>query len=369
MRHDEDGVEVVENLPGSLTAAAEWFVDPTPELAIGVARGPEELQLFRVTDAATLGDHIVVVNAGTHELRRFDREGRFIDKAGRGGEGPGEFVFPHRLWVLEGPSIVVWDPGLRRLSFFDGEGRFERMVVPSRPGSNPEVVAVFADGAFAVTDWTLVIRGEDFEDSPLELSLFSPEGELVRALGSWPHGRTGRFGEIGRVGRQVFDAMAHVAGAPGSVWAGSAREAEVTRFAAGGQRTQVVRWPVESRIVEPRHVDAHFRARVEDDPDDEALVEELRRVQPVTSHFPEYETLIADEAGRLWVKRYRAPGDEGGEAWLVFDRSGALVARATTPRGFAPFEIGEDYLLGARIDAAGFEQVVMYRLSREPGNL
>jgi hypothetical protein len=359
-------VEIVENLAGSIEAAATWRLAPAPEVSIGVPAGAEELQLFRVADAATVGDQIVVANAGTRELRWFDPTGAFLGATGRAGEGPGEFGVPTRLWSRADGGITVWDPRLRRLSFFGPDRSFQRMVVPNPPGSStePDLVALFADGSFVLADWLISMPDEGFAESVLELSLHTLAGERVRDVASLPSVRMGHFESLSRAGRVLFDANAHAAGGASALWAGNGGQSEVTRYDSQGRPTRIIRWPAERREIEPHHIDAHFQTRIENDPEDADLVDEIRRVQPVAGHFPEFEGLVAAETGELWVMRYRPPAEQGGAAWLVFDDVGVLVATAATPAGFAPFEIGSDYVLGAALDDAGVERVVMYRLLR-----
>jgi hypothetical protein len=57
-------------------------------------------------------------------VRRYDRNGIFLDQLGRRGDGPGEFRYPHRMRQLPDGSIAVWDNGQVRVSRFDPAGGY-----------------------------------------------------------------------------------------------------------------------------------------------------------------------------------------------------------------------------------------------------
>lgn len=95
----------------------------TPVLGIGAMDGPAERVFGQIADAATDGQgRLVVLDARYHQLRLYDRRGRFIAAAGRPGAGPGEFQAPAAL-ALDGDSAVwVLDRRAARVSRF----RFEQ---------------------------------------------------------------------------------------------------------------------------------------------------------------------------------------------------------------------------------------------------
>jgi hypothetical protein len=52
--------------------------------------------------------------------------------------------------------------------------------------------------------------------------------------------------------------------------------------------------------------------------------------------------------------------------WLIFDRDGALIARADVPPDLRIQEIGNDVVIGIRRDAEGVERVSVHPLRRNP---
>jgi hypothetical protein len=64
--------------------------------------------------------------------------------------------------------------------------------------------------------------------------------------------------------------------------------------------------------------------------------------------------------GRIW-SQVRLPGDSV-EAWQVHSPDGALIAIVELPRRFEIHQIGSDFVLGRRWDAADVEHISAYRL-------
>jgi hypothetical protein len=82
----------------------------------------------------------VIANAGTHELRFFDRSGSFIRSVGGQGEGPGEFTALGSI-ALRGDSLVAYDRRSLRFTVFDRDGEY---VGTTPPGDT--FVGLLADG-------------------------------------------------------------------------------------------------------------------------------------------------------------------------------------------------------------------------------
>lgn len=90
-----------------------------PVLRIGIMDGPAEQVFGEIADAAIDGQgRLVVLDARYHQLRLYDRRGRFIAAAGGPGAGPGEFQSPAAL-ALDGDTAVwVLDRRAARVSRF-----------------------------------------------------------------------------------------------------------------------------------------------------------------------------------------------------------------------------------------------------------
>lgn len=78
------------------------------------------------TDVAFAPDGDVFVSDGYAgaKVRRFDPAGRATIAWGELGDGAGEFINPHAVWVLSDGRVVVADRQNDRLQVFTGDGEF-----------------------------------------------------------------------------------------------------------------------------------------------------------------------------------------------------------------------------------------------------
>src|SRR5690606_13456983 len=109
-----------------------------------------------------------VLNAGSHELRIFDADGRLLHRSGRQGSGPGEFRMPLRLYVF-GDTLAVFDEGANRLSLHDLSTRF----IATRPLERQR-------GRLVLDEWLYDRSGVD---GP---ALGRGRGTVIRALERLP---------------------------------------------------------------------------------------------------------------------------------------------------------------------------------------
>ncbi|MFH1766106.1 MAG: 6-bladed beta-propeller [Gemmatimonadota bacterium] len=147
-----------------------WTLSEAPLLEIGVREGDEAYQLHRVRGSVRLEDgRIVVLNAGSQELRYFDPDGRFLGAVGGQGEGPGEFQSPAGLRRGADGGLQVWDGSLMRVSHLDPEGTFRESfrLLASR------------EEMFPGDDWLL---GQNWIVSPVPPGAREPIRLAVEAL-------------------------------------------------------------------------------------------------------------------------------------------------------------------------------------------
>ncbi|MGH7467554.1 MAG: 6-bladed beta-propeller [Longimicrobiales bacterium] len=106
-------------------ASAIWTLSARPLVEIGTVEGDANHELFDARSSVRLLDgRIVVLNAGSAELRFFDAQGKFLFKTGARGGGPGEYMQPARLYYTHRDSLIVFDQGNERESHLDTQGRF-----------------------------------------------------------------------------------------------------------------------------------------------------------------------------------------------------------------------------------------------------
>jgi hypothetical protein len=349
---DSAGVVIHEFPAGVLERSPSIRLADAPSVRIGVVAGAPEYQWTRPVAAARLsGGGFAVLEHVPAEVRVFDPSGRFLHRVGRGGDGPGEFRSPVGLAVLAGDTILVWDRGAQRLSWFSSEGTLEREQTLREPGGIRRVrrVALSPSG-------TALVLGATTTEEDL--------GNQGKVRETWQVMPVGQRGDVGRpVGavlgtERVIEIQRSATGEVASVnvqgrwWWGEG-------FAWASERGV---WTADRLSFEARHfapdegLDRIVRIMAEDRPFTSALVDSLHRVELDRAHDPEIRDLwradfeareypqgvppvasvFGDAVGRVWIGLTEPPPERlpSGELtavrrWAVFEADATAGAGAT----------------------------------------
>ena len=72
---------------------------------------------------------IFVANSSQHNIYKFDKQGRLLKKFGRKGSGPGDFLNPDDLSIIDNKYLVVGEyASNRRFSIWDLDGNYIKVV-------------------------------------------------------------------------------------------------------------------------------------------------------------------------------------------------------------------------------------------------
>ncbi len=109
-------------------------------------------------EVAVGGDGIVyVADSSKDVIKKFDRDGRFINKWGGTGEENGRFLGPAAIAIAQDGSIYVVDSGNARIQKFDYQGNFTTRWGASGSEAGefflPDAISVGPDGSVYVADW------------------------------------------------------------------------------------------------------------------------------------------------------------------------------------------------------------------------
>ena len=359
---------------------APFAVDVEPELVIGTEAGDPEYELHRVFDAIRWPDgRIVVGNSGTHELRIFDSAGAFIERLGRRGAGPGEFeefasirlhAWADSLLATDDFRVHVYGPSLA----FVGTRPFDVSRGPSRP---------FLAGVHRRGDWLAqaAVGGGAINGPPgsiitmqFELLRYTRDGSMQRSLLTFDGRPRYVVSAEGRISFPYIPLTAELLFAAFGDSAVVLREGqpELQWIDAMGRVTQVARWPrtqVPAREVYPRYVDSSLAGlRRGTDRSQEASYAALYATDlPLPEYAPLYTTLKVDDERRIWLERFRLPGDTGPGRWDVIAPTGEWLGTVDLPPRFTLFRAGRDYVLGRSLDSLGVERVQRHRVRPVPG--
>ena len=366
---DSAGVEIVSN-PASVAGDSGCVaVDSVPSVTIGGADAEGPYDLLRVGGALRLADGgVVVLNAGTSELRFFDSAGRYAQTFGRAGSGPGEFRSPSGLFWYGSDTLMVGDYGTARVTVLSTDGRLiEAIALRDRVGGG--LVGRLADGSFvfsATSGYGVGVQTGRRRD-PVHLVRVSAAGELLDTLGSFPGWEAYVEGDAQRtmVTSAAFGLSTDFQVAAGRVYVADDAEYRVREYADGRRLVRIVERaytlvPLTPAVVE-REKSERLGATTR--PQFRELVERMYQSDRLPATLPVHGEIVVDADGWLWVRAY-STAREGDVAWDVFDESGRLRCAPSLPVALSVHEIGREFVLGVFRDEDGVEHVRLYGLRR-----
>jgi hypothetical protein len=385
-------LEVVRN-GGTDTALAEWHVDSAAVLTIGTVAGPGCTSFADLSSITELpSGHIVAASSGEGTLRVFDAEGRCVATLGRRGDGPGEFSTAIQVAAAAGDTVAVLEGAPRfELNLFSVSGGFIGSRIVSRDslamlGPAGDVAAppeLRGGGGLLVRTFHPPEATSDPAawKRPREESSYIWLNRLPapRRLGRWSTARDVTLAFKGSDGRnvEVITRALHVASTNVAVdplgrraCIGDGYRPAFACFDAerGGV---AVAWDAPLRLVSEQDIDNWVADFVESTAprfgvDRLQLDTELRQLV-LPSHQPFFLGLHVDLDLNVWVRPWPPLSSNSGvNVYIVFDRSGKLVARGTLPSAARPENISNEHILMIQRDSLGVPYIVRRKLLKDP---
>ena len=378
---DSAGVRLVTN-----TATGEgWTNAPrltaTEDLSIGSDSG-EAYQFGRIGDLAVSPDgDIAAIDQLSGVVRVFDRVGRHVRTVGRPGRGPGELSRSANGVYWSGDSLLVLDPGERRMTLFAPDGTPDT-VTPLPPAPTGQGWSRLPGGDFLMRGLTISrVEGRfAFWDALLRVGA---NGASSDTLFEFDYERT----DLGGPGRLRIQLIVN-----NPTWT---RLSDGRIAWTGLDRNYVQVHDSTGRLV-ARITSTQWVAREVTEADKTAMVELLRtKLRAIggdasfadspqveaPARFPAITAVRAGPRGTLWVQQMgpvesidpmaiNAPDRAdflGGSTWHVLDATGVFLGAIELPRRFRIFRVTEDALYGAARDSEGVERIVRLRVTQGEG--
>lgn len=379
--YDTVGATIVEHasLPDDLPT---WTIAEIPDLSIGRVEG-DSPDVFGgvLAVVVTSTEDIVVADSRALELRAFDRTGDFLWRAGREGEGPGEFTRMAKLLLTPGDSLLVVERTPPRATIFDPAGGHVRTTTLRSP--DPDRVresdyhGVLSNGTIIATAATRdgSVIGRDYRRFLHALTYIGRDGEVL-------HRGPGFFDKIRYEERLVMQQpdgssipvtlLRSPAIAGEAVYAvhadrvavGVQDRAEIAVYDSDARPVLVVRLPSRDIETNRERFIEHTVAAAES-----ARVTVRQQTEVTAGWLPEtlsgHGRILIDAAGLLWVEEFVPVYEDRRPDWWVFDAAGEFVARASFPDGFVPYHIDVDYVLGVMTDDFDVPYVEHRAISRQ----
>lgn len=378
---DSAGIGVVSVPARDTWELPTWSVADTPTIRVGSIDGPLPTQLHRVRGGTRLSDgRIVVLNAGSRELRYFDARGEFEFAVGGEGDGPEEFRALAHAGRMRGDSVAAYDARHFRHVVYGPDGAIGRSHTFEVSERFPRPLGTFPNGDLLVRldeRWS-----RSSEPGPVrrnvEFARMAPQSGVFREIVTLP-GEQAIFHRHGAffTQRQLTFGRAPHAAVTGRdrvrVVAGSSDAYEFHLFAdaaptsADGPRSPVlvVRVDHDPRPVEPGRFE-FVRDSVlgtSGGEDTREFWRSLYAAMPRLETYPAYLDLRGDTEGNVWVRE--EPGASApSDTWTVFDPEGTPLATIRLPERLQVLEIGADYVLAVEEDDLETEYVGLYPLRK-----
>jgi hypothetical protein len=370
---DSMGVEIIESAGPHWAEEAGWTVSAEPALSIGVMDGPEELQFSQIPTTFFLPDGRIVVANARHppELRVFGADGAHRVSMGGAGGGPGEFT---AVWwsLLMGDTIVAFDSGSPRLTFFSPDGDLF--------GSTP--VRIPASTSLASIPWVIWTRLADGSLLISENQIFPPDargrGRATFALmrtttdGATPDtlllipGVEYAEGAGGRPAAPPYGLRWAFSAVGDRLLVGAGDELRIDVHDLQGRLVRSVRAAHDRRPVTEASLAAMLEDRLERarTPEQRGQIQASFPPAPAAERMPAHGSrILLDPLDHLWVEAYHAPGDPARE-WHVFDPEGRYLGVISVPRDLVVMDVSADGVLGVWTDELDVPSVRRYTLTR-----
>lgn len=369
-RSDSAGVELLVSRSVDPPPAAGWTIGAEPAYTYG-ASGADRIEWYRIDDAARLPNgRVVVLDAGLHELFYFDPEGGLLARAGREGDGPGEFRDPAGLALLTGDTVLVYDRGSRRFSLFDDSGawlddRSLEEVDVLGPLQNYRLMdATDGVATLAAVGWWVPADAGNVDralDNPVlrYRADGAYEGEVAEPNTMW------LYASGGSVHARVFGSARVSRASAGEVYVRDPENYEIRVYGSSGELDRVHRLTGARRPVASGDVE-RYREQLKTDIESPRVLERVLEGlddRPVADSFPSLEEHFIDERGDIWVTEYSPPWEDENTT-AVFAADGPWLGTIVFPADFRPLEIGADYILGVHTDELDVQRLVRYDLER-----
>jgi hypothetical protein len=294
---------------------------------------------------------IFIASSRQHKIFKFDADGNLIKTFGQEGQGPGDFNMPGELSILDENILIVGEyPLTQRISLFDLEGNFIKLLKTSRP---PYWPTALRDGKFAYVVHNY--RGEGSENTVIISSVFirdiDSDRELKVAEFTFKMSSISMWKDSLRVGMSSISFGGETSGrffiAPskdGNLVVGNSLRPEIEVFSPEGTKISTIPLKIEPIPVTKQLIGEYKKYQIEQMNLDSRLSQDQRqeltkKLQKVSwnhlfeENLPLYRELLVDSKGNLIVFKKTDCLDECPISIRVYSPSGQFICETELVEG------------------------------------
>jgi hypothetical protein len=345
---DSAGVEVVTTTtPAWGESGSPWRL--TLEVEIGELEGAEPYLFGDPVAAVQFDDgRIAVADAQSADIRFFDMNGNYLYRAGRQGQGPGEFT--SFSWLARcGDGLLAYDWQQRRATpiSLGGEAGDPFPVSTPEEGSPVYQSRCLPDGSFLAVGWgetPPLPTGQQylFHKQTAELWRMFPPGDSTVTIGTYISSE--RLRHLRGSGPHPFSRSVVFAARGDQLLIGGAERLQIEVRSLDGELLEIYRGPDAELVIDEGFLSSYRRAELS--PGDSMMRAQLEAAEfPMPERYPAYTDLLADPLGYVWVERFAPPWEPDDRAWGVFDPDGVFLGHLQVPPRFDLTDVTADHVL------------------------
>jgi hypothetical protein len=312
------------------------------ELTLGERPGGKEA-LFQVVRsfAVDKDGNIYVLDSRAPKLLKFSGAGKLLFSVGRKGQGPGELMVPQGIELGKNGSLLVYDIGNRRLTYFSaatGEA-----IEEISTAKLPRMFRIGDDSQGSFYGYQLLY---DTGKQIRVISKFSPAMELIKEVFRAEY-RT-QENEIPVIPPSLFFRVMNDDG----LLVARSDAYEFRWYDPAGALVKTAMNDYSPLPVTAADKEREIKEMFEGRPAPEG------QVFAFPDHYPPIEHLITDDQDRIFVRTSEAD-KKGGHFYEAFGKDGASLGKFAL--AFTITCVAGDRMYSLETDENGFQQICRYR--------
>ncbi|MDH4271833.1 MAG: 6-bladed beta-propeller [Candidatus Aminicenantes bacterium] len=286
-------------------------------------------------------------------ILQFDRTGRPVKKLGRRGQGPGDFISPCDLSILDGRFLVVGEYALnRRLSLFNLDGTFHKLIKTRHATSS---VTALKDNKVAYLSWLSVAPGTTTRQHTFLVLIIDAATGAEREVTRWTTTDDSiRVGPIAiSSGDRTLGNILIARSAQGNLLVGNTTAARIDEYSPDGQKVRSFDLNMTPIPVTKKYI-REYKRRMVREMKSESDYQTNPRYRDTADKFesvsidhifgeylPLYKEMLVDAEGNILVFKTSECLDNCPHVFQVYSPEGKFVCK--TELASEDFDISIDY--------------------------
>ncbi|MGD2246206.1 MAG: 6-bladed beta-propeller [Candidatus Aminicenantes bacterium] len=280
--------------------------------------------------------NIYVCDGGNRRVQKYDKNGTYVRTIGRQGQGPGEYIYPSRLFLNEAGNPCVSDA--RNLLYYDKDGVFQKRV--QLKGFYP----LFIPGPHGTYLGTTQPSGRAEGGAKASIIHIGENGEPIHTIAEYPVSYSKSLKAI--VLHWYTNRLALAQRTLDTFYYGFSSEYRINVADSDGRTIFIF-----TKDVKPQPLSGEEKELTKKD-GIYAVIGTNQREKAIVfpDHRPFFSRFMSDDTGRLYVIRHKSilERDEQDFSVDVFSKEGIYLYQMNWP--FIPVLIKNGFLYEVRED-------------------